>query len=184
MPSGLMDDEAQKKETVYPSTKARMDAAVRYATKEGIRGALLGFSISMAASLALQRISPLYRSIILPGKTILVSVVTLGTAVVVSENAIYHFNRPFLSQPVLGPVKPATWRDCLWYHRYEVLAAIIGGSLITSLVIVDRRYPHLTATQKFLNARLWAQAAGLGAAVGAVALLGDRGESEASRKDE
>lgn len=159
-----------------------MDAAVRYATKEGIRGALLGFSASMAASLVLQRMSPLYRSITLPGKAILVSVVTLGAAVVVSEHAIYHFNRPFLSQTAPGPAERSSWRDRLWHHRYEVATAVIGGSLIASLVIVDRRYPHLTTTQKFLNARLWAQAAGLGAAVGAVALLGDHDGS--SRKDE
>lgn len=104
----------------------------------------------------------------LPGKSILVSIATLGTGIVVSEHAIYTYNRPFLKEQYERD--RLSWFDRAVRYRYVAVAGVIGGSLLVSWILMDRRHPHLSATQKFLNARLWAQTMGLSGIAGAMAL--------------
>lgn len=149
-------------------TKERMDSAVKYATIEGIKGSLYGFTAAMLFTLTMNRVSPVFRSITLPGKSILVSIATLGTGIVVSEHAIYAYNRPFLKEQY--EKDRLSWFDRVMRYRYVAVAGVIGVSLMVSWILVDRRHPHMSMTQKLLNARLWAQATGLSGIVGAMAL--------------
>ena len=145
-----------------------MDEAVRYAMVEGIKGSIYGFTAAMLFTLTMNRVSPLFRSIALPGKSILVSIATLGTGIVVSEHAIYTYNRPFLKEQYERD--RLSWFEWAVRYRYVAVAGVISASMLVSWILVDRRHPHLTATQKLLNARLWAQAAGLSGIAGAMAL--------------
>lgn len=154
--------------------KTRLDEAVRYAIKEGIKGSFYGLAGSVILTGLLNRYSSIYRSITLAGKMILVSVGTIGVGMIKSERAIYDFSRSHLKDQIQAREEEYRvshdWVETLFNHRYEIVASALFGSLILSYIMVDRRHPHLPTMQKVMNARLWAQSVGICGTVGAMAV--------------
>ena len=87
---------------------------------------------------------------------------TIGIGCFAAERAIYHFNRPF--------IQPRTYRDATDFaleHRFELVGGVAASAVLGSVLYVARD-PYKTASEKFMSVRLFSQAAGLMALLGAV----------------
>lgn len=174
-------------EQVHPETsptqspRQTRDLGVWYAVVEGLRGSAIGFASSMAASLILRRYSTTWREVTFPGKAMAVSVVTMGSGVIWSEHAIYRYNRPQLYDydDRIGFRKRASVTDdqvtLLWQYRWQGIAAATFGSLFVALWWMDRTKPLLSWSQKFMNARLWAQTIGISGIMAVLAAASKQG---------
>ena len=118
-------------------------------------------------------IAPVYRNITLPGKLILVTVASAGTAVFAAERAVYYFNRPFLEEEneeeVAGKKGPSveTISAFALQHRFELVGGLSTAGVLGALLYVARDR-NKTPSEKFMSIRLFSQAAALMALLGAV----------------
>lgn len=115
----------------------------------------------------------MYRTITLPGKLILVTVATTGTAVFAAERAVYHFNRPFLAQDEQEQQKSSSKMDkesitsFALNHRFEIVGGLSTAGVLGAILFVARDR-NKTPSEKFMSIRLFSQAAALMALLGAV----------------
>lgn len=126
-------------------------------------------------------VAPVYRTITLPGKMILVTVATVGTAVFAAERAVYHFNRPFLGGYGYGHDQPQGAVDTsgpntltkesltafALNHRFELVGGLSSAGILGAILYVARDR-NKTPSEKFMSIRLFSQAAALMALLGAV----------------
>lgn len=144
--------------------------AMTYSLKQGAIGGLYGLIGSTTFSLLANRYSPVYRSITLPGKLILVTVATCGTGVFAAERAVYHFNRPFLGEEAPKEMVPFNTQSITSFalkHRFEIVGGLSTAGILGAILYVARDR-NKTASEKFMSIRLFSQAAGLMALLGAV----------------
>lgn len=133
-------------------------------------------------------LASMYRNITLPGKLILVTVATCGSAVFAAERAVYHFNRPFLGgqTPVksFSDINKENLTNFALDHRFEIVGGISSAGILGAILYVARDR-NKTASEKFMSIRLFSQAAALMTllgAVGAGALLAQRKHMEEELK--
>jgi len=114
-------------------------------------------------------LAPVYRSITLPGKLILVTVATCGTGVFAAERAIYQFNRPFLGDADDGnKISSAqSFSNFALNHRFELVGGLSTAGILGAILYVARDR-NKTPSEKFMSIRLFSQAAALMALLGAV----------------
>lgn len=114
-------------------------------------------------------LAPVYRSITLPGKLILVTAATSGAAVFAAERAVYHFNRPFLGdihhEKTVSEAKSLT--DFALDHRFEIVGGLSAAGVLGAVLYVARDR-NKTPSEKFMSIRLFSQAAALMTLLGAV----------------
>lgn len=151
--------------------KERRDRGIALAIREGLKGSLYGFLGSMSINELARRYSKTYAAVTLPGKVMFIAIASIGTGIIVSEHAIYRFNRPFLyiENNRLPAAMPRSMWERVWAFRLQIIAAASLGTIAGAMVILDRKTPGLTWTQKMMNARLWGQAVGLGGVCAAMA---------------
>ena len=115
-------------------------------------------------------LAPVYRTINLPGKFILITVATSGTAVFAAERAVYHFNRPFLSEESQSEARPFSTQSMTSFalnHRFEIVGGLSSAGILGAILYVARDR-NKTPSEKFMSIRLFSQAAALMALLGAV----------------
>ncbi len=131
-------------------------------------------------------VAPVYRTITLPGKLILVTVATTGTAVFAAERAVYHFNRPFLGDEAPVPATSQSIAEFALNHRFEIVGGLSSAGILGAILYVARDR-NKTASEKFMSIRLFSQAAALMTllgAVGAGALAAQRKQMLKEQKEE
>ena len=131
--------------------------------------------------------APVYRNITLPGKLILVTVASAGTAVFAAERAVYYFNRPFLGEDTYGERSSSTdnMASFALKHRFELVGGISTAGVLGAILYVARDR-NKTPSEKFMSIRLFSQAAALMAllgAVGAGALAAQKKHMEENEKN-
>lgn len=167
-----------------PSQNA--NAAMWHSVRAGAVGGAYALGGTVLFSLLAQRCSPVYRSIGLSGKLILVTAATVGASVFAAERSIYYFNRPFLAEPVAPATgaKAFDWAAFALEHRFEIVGGLSGSGVLGAILYVARDR-NKTPSEKFMSIRLFSQAAALMTllgAVGAAALMAQKKHLEQDRE--
>lgn len=166
-----------------------IDEAYEIAKRETIKGGVMGFTISVAASLLAHRFWPLYRAMSLPGKSMLVSMATAGYAGFRGEHSLYKSVRGYPlgsdTQPITKQRKAKDWPDWIEMHRLEITSGTVASALGASWLYF-RHNADRTSSQKFMSIRLFTQGLVLCTVLGIVGLtaLSRRNDDEDEvRKD-
>lgn len=112
-------------------------------------------------------VAPVYRTITLPGKLILITAATSGVAVFAAERAVYHFNRPYLGEQQQQQASQKSLTDLALEHRFELVGGLSAAGILGAVLYVARDR-NKTASEKFMSIRLFSQAAALMTLLGAV----------------
>ena len=161
------------------------------ATHGGLVGAAWGFGLTATSMLVLHRVSPLVRRLRLPFKAMIVTMGTSGGCVLQAEREILKFDRELYcadlekNQLVTPQYQGSVIKEMRQYvqrNRWSIISGTwLGGMAASGVYLYRQRY--MSASQKFVLARMYAQAITLFAllATAAVTAIGqDEDEVEES----
>ena len=167
-----------------------IDEAFEIAKLETLKGGLIGFTVSSSLAFLGHRFWPLFRSVSIPGKFMLISMATAGYAGFRGEHSLYRATRGLQASSTSsnGNAHMATgnggsWSTWLNKRRVEVTAGTMACGL-GACWLYFRQNQDRTAAQKFMSMRLFTQGLVLCTVLGIVGLttLTDDDERHAAER--
>jgi hypothetical protein len=138
------------------------------AKRETLKGGVIGFTLASAVSVVAHRFWPLYRSMTLPGKFMLISMATAGYAGFRGEHSLYQATRA-PQVPLASSMAVVSWPEWIEKHRLEITTGTLAGALWASWMYFKRNSDR-TSAQKFMSMRLFTQGLVLCTVLGIVGL--------------
>jgi len=132
--------------------------------KGGIKGAEIGFGVTLGLCLIAQRYSPAFRKLTLPIKAFLVSSGTSAASIILAEQAglkyernKYGYYEPEKSIPSQNINSVQKIKYFILENRYGVVISAWALSIVGSLAYTHNN-KYLSLSQKVVQARMYAQA--------------------------
>ena len=142
-----------------------IEEAYQKAVEATFYGGLKAFVLSTGASLVGHRYWPLYRSMTLPGKVMLVAMATAGYAAFSGENSLYLSSRGV----VQSIEKPHTEESFVERRRTEIVGGIVASALAASYWYFKNN-SNRDVPQKIMSVRLFTQGVAIVSALSLIAI--------------